>query len=384
MASAAFIGIGSAIASAAISSAASAGTGVATTNAANAANAANKDIAQMNNEFNERMLQKQMDYNTLAYDQQVSDQWSFYNDAKQNAWDMFNATNEYNSASAQRERYEAAGLNPYVMMNTGSAGTAAATSATSATAPTKQGITPPTASPYSADYSGIMQGLGQAIDQLSSIPDKAKTIAETGNLKIEGKYKAAEAIARIANIKADTHSKKEQVALNKLMYSIQKDLASSTMAVNSQNIANMRAEEKFKNIQTLIADKQLSFMDATQKMELAEKAANIQLKLAQGALTRNQAAHEIKKISETEARTTLINEQTSLTIEQNTGQQLQNQAQRQQNRFDADTYNVRVKTLEESLFNIVFETDKLGAVKTVGKGIRAVGSVAKDIYDYFK
>ncbi len=378
MASAAFIGIGSAIASAAISSAASAGTGVATTNAANAAN---KDIAQMNNEFNERMLQKQMDYNTLAYDQQVSDQWNFYNDAKQNAWDMFNATNEYNSASAQRERYEAAGLNPYVMMNTGSAGTAAATSATSATAPTKQGITPPTASPYSADYSGIMQGLGQAIDQLSSIPDKAKTIAETGNLKIEGKYKAAEAIARIANIKADTHSKKEQVALNKLMYSIQKDLASSTMAVNSQNIANMRAEEKFKNIQTLIADKQLSFMDATQKMELAEKAANIQLKLAQGALTRNQAAHEIKKISETEARTTLINEQTSLTIEQNTGQQLQNQAQRQQNRFDAATFDIRKRTLEETLNNLIFDLDSAGVVKTVGKGLQSGAKYLGRLYD---
>lgn len=371
MASAAFIGIGSAIASAAISSAASAGTGVATTNASNAAN---KDIAQMNNEFNERMLQKQMDYNTLAYDKQVSDQWSFYNDAKQNAWDMFNATNEYNSASAQRERYEAAGLNPYVMMNTGSAGTAA-TSATSATAPTKQGITPPTASPYSADYSGIMQGLGQAIDQLSSIPDKAKTIAETGNLKIEGKYKAAEAIARIANIKADTHSKKEQVALNKLMYSIQKDLASSTMAVNSQNIANMRAEEKFKNIQTLIADKQLSFMDATQKMELAEKAANIQLKLAQGALTRNQAAHEIKKIAETEARTTLIGEQTSLTIEQNTGQQLQNQAQRQENRFNADTYKSRVKIVEETLFNLIHDTDKVGIFNTGSKILRSIGAI---------
>lgn len=378
MASAAFIGIGSAIASAAISSAASAGTGVATTNAANAAN---KDIAQMNNEFNERMLQKQMDYNTLAYDQQVSDQWSFYNDAKQNAWDMFNATNEYNSASAQRERYEAAGLNPYVMMNTGSAGTAAATSATSATAPTKQGITPPTASPYSADYSGIMQGLGQAIDQLSSIPDKAKTIAETGNLKIEGKYKAAEAIARIANIKADTHSKKEQVALNKLMYSIQKDLASSTMAVNSQNIANMRAEEKFKNIQTLIADKQLSFMDATQKMELAEKAANIQLKLAQGALTRNQAAHEIKKIAETEARTTLIGEQTSLTIEQNTGQQLQNQAQRQENRFNADTFDIRKRTLEETLNNLVFDLDSAGVVKTVGKGLQSGVKYLGRLYD---
>ncbi len=51
-------------------------------------------------------------------------------------------------------------------------------------------------------------------------------------------------------------------------------------------------------IKALIADKQVSFMDATQKMQLAEKAANIQLKLAQGALTRNQAAHEIKKIAE--------------------------------------------------------------------------------------
>jgi hypothetical protein len=360
MASAAFIGIGSAIASAAVSSAASAGTGVATTNASNAAN---KEIAQMNNEFNERMLQKQMDYNTLAYDQQVSDQWSFYNDAKQNAWDMFNATNEYNSASAQRERYEAAGLNPYVMMNTGSAGTATSTSATSATAPTGQGVTPPTASPYSADYSGIMQGLGQAIDQLSAIPDKAKTIAETGNLKIEGKYKAAETIAKIANIKADTHSKKEQVALNKLIGSIQKDLASSTMAVNSQNIANMRAEEKFKNIQTLIADKQLSFMDATQKMELADKAATIQLKYAQGALTRKQVEHEIKKIAETEVRT-------SLGVDQITGQQLSNQAQRQENQFNAATYKTRVKTLEEALWNLMHEADSFGVAKGIGRVIR--------------
>lgn len=344
MASAALIGIGSAVAGAAVSSAASAGTGVATTNATNEAN---KEIAQMNNEFNEKMLQKQMDYNKEMYNQQLGDQWNFYNDAKQNSWDMFNATNEYNSAAAQRERYEAAGLNPYLMMNNGSAGTATSTAVSGASSPSAQGVTPPTATPYSADYSGIMQGLGQAIDELSSIPDKAKTIAETGNLKIEGKYKAAEAIAKIANIKQDTRSKKEQTALNKLMYSIQKDLASSTMAVNSQNIANMRAEEKFKNIQALIVDKQLSFMDATQKMDLAEKAANIQLKYAQGSLTRKQVEHEIKKIAETEVRT-------SLGVDQITGQQLSNQAQRQENRFNADTYKDRVQTVEATLFNLIY------------------------------
>lgn len=375
MATGAILGLGGAmIGSSLISSASSAGTGVATTNATNEAN---KEIAQMNNEFNEKMLQKQMDYNKEMYNQQLGDQWNFYNDAKQNSWDMFNATNEYNSASAQRERYEAAGLNPYLMMNNGSAGTATSTAVAGASSPSSQGVTPPTATPYSADYSGIMQGLGQAIDELSSIPDKAKTIAETGNLKIEGKYKAAEAIAKIANIKQDTRSKKEQTALNKLMFSIQKDLASSTMAVNSQNVANMRAEEKFKNIQTLIADKQLSFMDVTQKMDIAEKAANIQLKYAQGALTRKQVEHEIKKIAETEVRT-------SLGVDQITGQQLSNQSQRQQNQFNADTYRDRVQIVKEELFNIVFDADKVGLLKTVGKGVRAAGSVAKDIYDFFK
>ena len=84
---------------------------------------------------------------------------------------MWNKNNEYNSASAQRERLEAAGLNPYMMMNGGSAGTAQTMSGSSGAAPSggapsAQGVTPPTATPYSADYSGITAGLGRAIDVL--------------------------------------------------------------------------------------------------------------------------------------------------------------------------------------------------------------------------
>ena len=161
---------------------------------------------------------------------------------------------------------------------------------------------------------------------------------------------------------------KGRLALDKLIYSIDKDLKSSQMAVNSQNIANMRAEEKFKNVQTLMADKQLSFMDANQKMYLAQKAADIQLRLAQGKLTRNQAEHEIKKMAETEVRT-------SLGVEQITSQQLSNQAQRQENRFNADTYKTRVKTLEETLFNLIHDTDKIGIFNTGSKILRSVGAI---------
>ena len=325
-------------------------------------NKSNSSIAQSSNEFNEKMLDKQMAYNTKMYNQQLGDQWNFYNDAKQNAWDVA----EYNSAPAQRQRLEAAGLNPYLMMSGGTAG--AAQSSGAATSPSAQGVTPPTSAPYTADYSGIVQALGDMVDRIQSEPDRNKIRAETDNLRIEGKYKAAEAIARIANIKASTHTMKGRLALDKLIYSIDKDLKSSQMAVNSQNIANMRAEEKFKNVQTLMADKQLSFMDANQKMDLAQKAADIQLRLAQGKLTRNQAEHEIKKMAETEVRT-------SLGVEQITSQQLSNQAQRQENRFNADTYKTRVKTLEETLFNLIHDTDKIGIFNTGSKILRSVGAI---------
>ena len=121
----------------------------------------------MNNAFNEKMFDKQIAYNKEMYQQQLGDQWKFYNDAKDNSWklvgnqqqfqtDMWNKNNEYNSASSQRERLEAAGLNPYMMMTGGSAGTAqvmsgSAGAAPSGGVPSGQGVTPPTATSYSAD-----------------------------------------------------------------------------------------------------------------------------------------------------------------------------------------------------------------------------------------
>lgn len=375
MASAALIGAGAAVAGSAIS-------GVSSASATNKTNEANKEIAQMNNEFNEKMLQKQMDYNKEMYNQQLGDQWSFYNDAKANAWQMFDATNEYNSASAQRQRLEAAGLNPYLMMNGGSAGTATSTTGATGTSPTSQAVTPPTATPYSADYSGIAAGLSDALGRIQDYltkdaPEMELTKAKAENMRIENKYKAARSVAELSQIISNTQNEKEKVALQKISTGIQKSLAASTVDVNNQRISNMQTEQGLMNVQKLMADKQLSFMDTSQKLEVAQRLSQIQLAQAQGQLTRKQAEHEVEKIAETQVRT-------SLGIEQITGQQLSNQSQRQQNRFDAATFNDRVQTVKEELFNIAFDADKVGLLKTVGKGVRAAGSVAKDIYDFFK
>lgn len=331
-----------------------------------AQNAANKEIAQMNNAFNEKMFDKQVAYNKEMYQQQLGDQWKFYNDSKQNAWDlvanqqqfqtdMWNKNNEYNSASAQRERLEAAGLNPYMMMNGGSAGTAqtmsgSAGAAPSGGAPSAQGVTSPTATPYSADYSGITAGLGRAIDVLSSMPDRKVKEAQADNLRIEGKYIAGKAMAQILQMKTEAKTKEARLALDKLIADFDNNLKVSNMSVNEQNIAESKARTQLAVTENLMRQQELSFLPQAQKLQLAQGAADIAFRYSQKNLTDKQARHEVEKLAETVVRAN--------------GQALQNQ-------FDADTYNNRVKQVQEVLWNTMHEAGHLtGLTNIIGRLIR--------------
>lgn len=313
-----------------------------------AQNATNKKIAQMNNAFNEKMFDKQVAYNKEMYQQQLGDQWKFYNDSKQNAWDlvenqqqfqtdMWNKNNEYNSASAQRERLEAAGLNPYLMMNGGSAGTAqsmsgSAGAAPSGAAPSAQGVTPPTATPYSADYSGVTAGLGRAIDVLSSMPDRKVKEAQAENLRIEGKYIAGKAMAQILQMKTEAKTKEARLALDKLIADFDNNLKVSNMAVNEQNIAESKARTQLAVTENLMRQNQLEWLPMHQKIELAQAAADIALKCSTGSLNNVKAQHEIKKIAETVARTNNVTQQFN---------------------FDSKTFDMRVSSIEASMWRAI-------------------------------
>lgn len=315
-----------------------------------AQNAANKQIAQMNNAFNEKMFDKQVAYNKEMYQQQLGDQWKFYNDAKQNSWDLYNDQKEYNSASAQRERLEAAGLNPYLMMSGGSAGVAQSGAAPSGGAPSGQGVTPPTATPYSADYSGITAGLGRAIDVLSSMPDRKVKEAQADNLRIEGKYIAGKAMAQILQMKTEAKTKEARLALDRLIADFDNNLKVSNMAVNEQNVAESKARTQLAVTENLMRQQELSFLPQAQKLQLAQGAADIAFRYSQKNLTDKQARHEVEKLAETVVRAN--------------GQALQNQ-------FDADTYNNRVKQVQEVLWNTMHEAGHLtGLTNIIGRLIR--------------
>ena len=84
-------------------------------------------------------------------------------------------------------------------------------------------------------------------------------------------------------------------------------------------------------------------------MQLALGAADIALKYSQKNLTEKQAQHEIEKLAETVVRAN--------------GQAMQNQ-------YDAETYRDRVKTVKETLWNIMHEADYAGLGKLIGRIIR--------------
>lgn len=123
-------------------------------------NKANLDIAQMNNQYNRENLERQID----------------------EQWKMWNAENEYNSASAQRARLEEAGLNPYMMMSGGSAGTASSMSAPSA-APADTSGTQQTGAPMVPGHvepvfgMDRLQKMVQVIDAIKGVASSAMDIA---------------------------------------------------------------------------------------------------------------------------------------------------------------------------------------------------------------
>lgn len=140
------------------------------------ANQNNLAINQMNNAFNAEQAQLQRDYNT----------------------EMWNRENAYNTASAQRQRLEEAGLNPYVMMNGGSAGVASGGSGSTAAA-LAASAAPQQAARLQApnlDMSGVqyalhnaMIGAGQVADSFASARNKESASklsdAQTGLVNLQ-------------------------------------------------------------------------------------------------------------------------------------------------------------------------------------------------------
>lgn len=150
--------------------------------AARETNQTNRDIAEQNNKFNER---------------------------------MWNLQNEYNTPVMQRARLEAAGLNPYLMMDGGSAGVAesAPTADTSGTQ-----VAPDVGSTIAGGYQAMGNSISAAASQIAQMTyqndlqqaNVNKTNAEAKNADLQNQYDSLRNDFATAQFLVDLRLKQKQ------------------------------------------------------------------------------------------------------------------------------------------------------------------------------
>lgn len=231
----------------------------------NSANSTNMRIAQMNNQWSEEMMQKQMDYNT----------------------DMWNKNNKYNSASEQRRRLEQAGLNPSLMMNGGSAGVAQAASSPGLPSPAQAAV-----QPNRYDFSGI----GQAIQNAYIAQGQRNQMdANTRFLNTQADWYAARASADISKIIAETKSHTAKTYWQNVQNQFAQGLnyEGYMQAIRNRQSTEVSIHNAIK--QGVLMDKQIARYDDETNARIADMVASTALKYSQGQLSKEQLRTQIEQ-----------------------------------------------------------------------------------------
>lgn len=236
-------------------------------------NRMNYKINQMNNQFNERMAMQQRDFQEK----------------------MWNKENAYNTASAQRQRLEEAGLNPYLMMNGGSAGTAQSVG-TGATASSAGSAV---MQPFQADYSGVASSIGNIFQY---------ELMQSENSQLQGAKQLADAKAMetLSNIDwgkltAETRSYLKSTGLARA----QLGYAKEQQEVNNMAMTGliMRAQHSGMLLDNDAKGVLNKYLDQQQQLDLNVKAADYYQRMASGYLSYADAKKAIAEEALAAART---------------------------------------------------------------------------------
>lgn len=223
--------------------------------------------AQLNRDFQKEMLQKQMDYQT----------------------DMWHQTNEYNSAKAQVQRYEEAGLNPYLMMTNG----ANAGTASNVTSPSPSGGSSPSGG---GSRSGQVGGIQKLIDTLTQreVSKKQMDILDQ-ELRIktsEADYSRALAIKTLEGLDYDNDIKATEA-------NWRNELLGAGWREYNRRIENIAADTRLKTANAIMQELRNENYPDEFKAEMANIAADTASKYASRDYTEEQAKHEYERKLET-------------------------------------------------------------------------------------
>lgn len=236
-------------------------------------NQMNYKINQMNNQFNERMAIQQRNW-------------------QENMW---NKENAYNTASAQRQRLEEAGLNPYLMMNGGSAGVAQS-AGTGATASSSGNAV---MQPFQADYSGIGSSIGSIFQYELMQSEKsqlqgARQLADAQAMEILSNIDWGKLTDDTRNYLRSTGLARAQLGYAKEQQEVD-NMAMTGLIMRAQR-SGMLLDNEAKGILN-------KYLDQQQQFDLNVKAADYYQRMSSGYLSYAEAKKALAEEALAAART---------------------------------------------------------------------------------
>lgn len=230
---------------------------------------------QLGREFQERMLQKQMDYQS----------------------DMWSKTNEYNSAKNQVARYQEAGLNPQLLMGQGSAGTAQSQSS-----PSLGNAYQSTSTPYQNVLSGMGQGLTDFYNnKIVREAQARKSIAEAEGVEIDNETRRLDNATRRKNINADTSNKEQDTRTKETYNKYADEMFSSDAKYKQRGLYTQHLQQTLMSAEITEKNFNNSKLSERYGLEVQQKVAQTALLQAQKAtegerktLTKNQAEKVVR------------------------------------------------------------------------------------------
>ena len=218
-------------------------------------NQMNYKINQMNNQFNERMAIQQRNW-------------------QENMW---NKENAYNTASAQRQRLEEAGLNPYLMMNGGSAGVAQSAGSGASASSSGSAVM----QPFQADFSGIGSSIGN-IFQYELMQSEKSQLQGARQL---ADAKALETLSNVdwGKLTSETRNYLKATGLSRAQLGYAKEQQEAdNMAMTGLVLRAQRAGMLLDNEAKGVMNK---YLDQQQQLDLSVKSADYYQRMASGYLS---------------------------------------------------------------------------------------------------
>ena len=257
--------------------------------------------------YNHWAMEQQMKYNTEMYERQLQDSERLYNEryARQLSDQLY-----YNSPGYKMKTLQNAGLNPYLAMSGGAVGSVQSSSPNAQT-PSALGLNVPGYQARATDYSGLAQGLTQAAEVATRIRGQQSQNrvmdAQSANLRVEGQYIAAKAVAELARVRAETKSIETKNAIDKIIQSFVPQMQQTDLTLKTEQINQLRMGIQLNTIEYAMQSQRLAQFPTQLKLEIGQQAAQLALLRSQKRLTDAQVRHEAEKMAETIARTYVQN-----------------------------------------------------------------------------